>query len=243
MSVDNRRVRSSAPPVREDPGNDATGTKENTAARPVRRRPKNRRAQIAAAAANAFGALGYHSVSMEDIAGGLGISSAALYRHYPSKYALFQEESLRVGQAMADAVQLEPEAAGAEPEQRLRTVLEALCAVTVSNRASVALVRWEGRYLEPADREIRDAQQNAVLAALGTELAACRPEVSGQDRRVLVVALLSVITSIADHHATLPTKALAGLLVATAMDLAAVSLPEPGDIEPVRPVEIPESFK
>ncbi|MGV9924058.1 TetR/AcrR family transcriptional regulator [Nocardia rhamnosiphila] len=249
MSVDNRRVRSSAPPVRangrDDPGSDAaTGKKESAAAaRPVRRRPKNRRAQIAAAAANAFGSLGYHGVSMEDIAGGLGISSAALYRHYPSKYALFQEESLRVGQAMAESVRLDTDAAAAPPEQRMRTVLEALSAVTVANRASVALVRWEGRYLEPADREIREVQQNAVLEALGTRLAAYRPQLRGQDRQVLVVALLSVITSIADHHAALPTKALAGLLVSTAMDLAAVTLPEPGEVEPARPVEIPESFK
>jgi AcrR family transcriptional regulator len=125
----------------------------------------------------------------------------------------------------------------------LRTVLEALSAVTVANRASVALVRWEGRYLEPADREIREVQQNAVLEALGTQLAAYRPQLRGQDRQVLVVALLSVITSIADHHATLPTKALVALLVSTAMDLAAVTLPEPGDVEPARPVEIPESFK
>ncbi|MGV9482847.1 TetR family transcriptional regulator, partial [Gordonia aichiensis] len=33
----------------------------------VRRRPKNRRAQIAATSAMAFGAAGYHGVSMEDI--------------------------------------------------------------------------------------------------------------------------------------------------------------------------------
>lgn len=60
--------------------------------RVVRKRPRDRRAQIAAASAEAFGALGYHGVSMEDIASRLDISSTALYRHYPSKYALFREE-------------------------------------------------------------------------------------------------------------------------------------------------------
>ncbi|MEU1984202.1 TetR/AcrR family transcriptional regulator [Nocardia sp. NPDC019395] len=248
MSVDNRRVRSSAPPVRangrDEPGNDAAGKNENAAvSRPVRRRPKNRRAQIAAAAANAFGSLGYHSVSMEDIAGGLGISSAALYRHYPSKYALFQEESLRVGQAMAESVRLPDEAAGLPPRQQFQQVLESLSAVTVANRASVTLVRWEGRYLEPADREIRAEQQTVVLDALEGRLAAYSPDLSNSDRKVLAISLLSVITSIADHHAALPTKALVTLLVSTCFALADTALPAPGDIEPTPQVEIPESFK
>ncbi|WP_328388568.1 TetR/AcrR family transcriptional regulator [Nocardia sp. NBC_00416] len=250
MSVDNRRARSSSPSAGAN-GRDERGagaarvpeTESDAVARPVRRRPKNRRAQIAAAAASAFGSQGYHSVSMEDIAGGLGISSAALYRHYPSKYALFQEESLRVGQAMAESVRLPSDTADRPPEQLLREVLTALSTVTVANRASVALVRWEGRYLEPADREIRAGQQAAVLDALDTRVAAYRPGTSGGDRAVLVVAILSVITSIADHHATLPAKSLAGLLVSTCVELAGVALPPPADIEPAPPVEIPDSFK
>src|SRR5437868_15077548 len=51
-------------------------TVEEQPQRVIRRRPKNRRAQIAATSAAAFGSLGYHGVSMEDIAARLGISSA-----------------------------------------------------------------------------------------------------------------------------------------------------------------------
>ncbi|WP_280402647.1 TetR/AcrR family transcriptional regulator [Nocardia carnea] len=250
MSVDNSRARPSTHPVRvrgrddlAGDGADARKADGELPARPVRRRPKNRRAQIAAAAANAFGSLGYHGVSMEDIAGGLGISSAALYRHYPSKYALFQEESLRVGQALAESVRLPPEAQSRPPQQRLREVLESLSAVTVANRASVALVRWEGRYLEPADREIRAEQQTAVLDTLEEQLAAYAPDLSNGDRKVLAISVLSTITSIADHHAALPTKALVALLVSTCFALADTTLPAPVDIPPAPPVEIPESFK
>lgn len=250
MSVDNSRARPSTPAVRmrgrddlAGDGADARKTTGDLPARPVRRRPKNRRAQIAAAAANAFGSLGYHGVSMEDIAGGLGISSAALYRHYPSKYALFQEESLRVGQAMAESVRLPADASEQAPQQALQQVLEALSTVTVANRASVALVRWEGRYLEPADREIRAEQQRAVLDALESRLAAYSPGLGNGDRKVLAISLLSAITSIADHHATLPTKPLVALLVSTCTGLAELTLPPPVDIAPAPPVEIPESFK
>ncbi|BDZ65960.1 TetR/AcrR family transcriptional regulator [Agromyces mangrovi Wang et al. 2018] len=55
----------------------------------VRRRPKDRKQRIEAAAAEAFSAHGFHAVGMEDIAAAVGVSAPALYRHYPSKYALF----------------------------------------------------------------------------------------------------------------------------------------------------------
>src|SRR5690606_29970428 len=61
--------------------------------------------------------------------------------------------------------------------------------------------------------------------------------------KVLAISLLSAITSIADHHAALPTKPLIALLVSICTGLADVSLPPPVDIAPTPPVEIPESFK
>lgn len=236
MSVDNRRS------VRARNSKDLVKAGE-PAPREIRRRPKNRRAQIAAAAANAFGSLGYHGVSMEDIASGLGISSAALYRHYPSKYALFREELLRVGQAMTESVRLPDGAEQWLPERRFRHLLEALITATVTNRASVTLVRWEGRYLEPDDERTLVEQQKTVSIAIDTQLALLRPELSADDRGVLVTAILSAITSIADHHASLPAKPLTALLIAVCMDLAGATLPPPVASEPARPVEIPESFK
>jgi AcrR family transcriptional regulator len=230
MSVDNRRTARKA-------------SSGDSAPREIRRRPKNRRAQIAAASAAAFGALGYHGVSMDDIASGLGISSAALYRHYPSKYALFREELLRVGRAMTESVELPEEAAQWPAEQRLRHVLDALIAVTIENRPTVTLVRWEGRYLEPDDQTTLNEQQATVLGALGGELAALRPELAEEDLRVLRAALLSTITSVADHHAALPVKPLARLLHSACWSVAHAKLPAQRAVEPVAVVEIPDSFK
>ncbi len=231
MSVDNRRTARKA-------------VSGDSAPREIKRRPKNRRAQIAAASAAAFGALGYHGVSMEDIASGLGISSAALYRHYPSKYALFREELLRVGRAMTESVQLPDEAADLSVEQRLHGVLDALIGATIENRPSVTLVRWEGRYLEPEDQRTLTEQQATVLDALGTELRGLRPELDDNDVRVLRVSLLSAITSIADHHAALPAKSLARLLDSACWALVHAELPPAAEVaEPTATVEIPESFK
>lgn len=57
----------------------------------MKRRPKDRKVQIARAATDAFSELGYHAVSMENIAARVGISAAALYRHSQGKYDLFRE--------------------------------------------------------------------------------------------------------------------------------------------------------
>ncbi|WP_028478555.1 TetR/AcrR family transcriptional regulator [Nocardia sp. CNY236] len=230
MSVDNR------PTARKVSNGDS-------APREIRRRPKNRRAQIAAASAAAFGALGYHGVSMDDIASGLGISSAALYRHYPSKYALFREELLRVGRAMTESVELSEDWADRPAEQQLRQVLDALIAVTIDNRPTATLVRWEGRYLESEDQATLERQQAAVLGALGSRVATLRPQTSDDDLRVLQAALLSTITSIADHHTTVPAKSLARLLHSACWSIVSADLPAEHAVEKITPVVIPDSFK
>ena len=57
-------------------------------AAPVRRRPRDRRRQILAAAAARFWSLGYHQVGMADVATAVGIAPSALYRHVRGKEEL-----------------------------------------------------------------------------------------------------------------------------------------------------------
>jgi AcrR family transcriptional regulator len=53
-----------------------------------RKRPKDRKAQIAQVAAELFCARGYHGVGLEEIAAAVGISAPAVYRHFENKYAI-----------------------------------------------------------------------------------------------------------------------------------------------------------
>src|SRR6476619_4986128 len=91
-----------------------------TRAEGVRRRPKDRKAQIARASAEAFSTLGYYGVSMETIAKRVGISAAALYRHYSSKYELFRDAVLNMGQQLVDATAFADEG---DPELTLRRLV------------------------------------------------------------------------------------------------------------------------
>ncbi|MFI6868171.1 TetR/AcrR family transcriptional regulator [Nocardia sp. NPDC050406] len=212
--------------------------------RVIRRRPKNRRAQIAATSAAAFGSLGYHGVSMEDIAARLGISSAALYRHYPSKYALFREELLRLGQVTVNAATLPEEAADWTPRERLSHLLDALIAETIANRSTVALTRWEGRYLDDDDRAVLNGQFAQAVRTLRRLIGAVRPELDGHDRAVRAATVLSIITSIGDHHAAMPAKPLTALLHSACDRVIDCELPPAAEaLAPVRTVEIPQSFK
>ncbi|MFF3569672.1 TetR/AcrR family transcriptional regulator [Nocardia jiangxiensis] len=212
--------------------------------RVIRRRPKNRRAQIAATSAAAFGSLGYHGVSMEDIASRLGISSAALYRHYPSKYALFREELLRLGSGTVTTVTLPDESVDWTPEQRLAHVIDAMIADTIANRPTVALTRWERRYLDDTDRETLDEQFRTSIAVVRRLIDDLRPELSSRDSLVRAVTLFSVISSVGDHHAALPVKPLTAVLNSAAWAVVRADLPEPqADPRTPRAVEIPQSFK
>ncbi|WP_067574622.1 TetR/AcrR family transcriptional regulator [Nocardia acidivorans] len=212
--------------------------------RVIRRRPKNRRAQIAATSAAAFGSLGYHGVSMEDIAARLGISSAALYRHYPSKYALFREELLRLGQLTIDASTPPEEARGLDPRTRLSSVLDRIIAETIANRATVTLVRWEQRYLDETDRQTLAEQFGRALTILRGLIGDVRPELDEPERAVRAVAMFSVISSIGDHHAALPVKPLTALLHSTCDAIVQAELPPPGtDADAPHSTEIPQSFK
>ncbi|QIS15931.1 TetR/AcrR family transcriptional regulator [Nocardia arthritidis] len=210
----------------------------------IRRRPRDRRAQIAAAAAEAFGALGYHGVSMDDIAARLDISSTALYRHYPSKYAIFREEALRLGDQIARAARLPDEAAAWTAAERLEHVIDALIAAAIASRRSAALLRWQSRYLAEDDRLTLQRQLAATVAAIRELLGQTRAGLAGPERAVLATAAMSVLGSISDHHVGIPVRALSGLLHDACLAVARCELPPPDD-EPESPVAsaIPSTFK
>lgn len=214
------------------------------AGRPVKRRPKNRKAQIASSSAAAFSAFGYHAVSMEDIASKLDISAAALYRHYPSKYALFRESVLRLGAVLQESTMLPTELADAEPTAQLDWLLHSLIAATVANRQSGALYRWQGRYLKGEDRIELRGQIRSATGAIADILARLRPEVDADDRRMLAAAAVNIIGSIVDHHASLPAKQIDALLCAACRAVTAADLPpRDGAPPPAAHKEIPLSFK
>jgi len=73
----------------------------------VREKRRRRREEILHAALRAFRDRGYHATTLEDIAGGLGVRSTALYHYFPDKeailYACHREGLADVHARVADA--------------------------------------------------------------------------------------------------------------------------------------------
>jgi AcrR family transcriptional regulator len=203
----------------------------------VRRRPKDRKAQIARASAEAFSVLGYYGVSMETIATRVGISAAALYRHYSSKYELFCDAVLNLGQQLVDCTAFADDAT-ADPELTLRRLVSALIDTAMANRESGGLYRWEGRYLRGDDQAMLIAQMRTVHHRIQRPLKAIRPELTSRQGWMLSTAGLSVIGSIVDHRAKLPAIQVRALLADLADAVLAADVPEVADSvdETVSPV-------
>ncbi|HEY5842391.1 MAG TPA: TetR/AcrR family transcriptional regulator, partial [Mycobacterium sp.] len=187
----------------------------------MKRRPKDRKAQIARASADAFSALGYHAVGMDDIAAAVGISATALYRHSSSKYQLFRDAVVALGRQLVDCTAFADDAPDeADPSGLLDAIVAALIDTTIANRTCGGLYRWEGRYLHGADQAELMDQVKLVNRRLQKPLMRLRPALTSRDRWTLSAATLSVIGSIADHRAQLPTREIRAVL----SDLAAATL-------------------
>jgi AcrR family transcriptional regulator len=196
----------------------------------VRRRPKDRKAQIARASAEAFSTLGYYGVSMEAIAARVGISAAALYRHYSSKYELFRDAVLALGQQLVDCTAFADDAALDDPQQILRRLVAALTDTAMANRESGGLYRWEGRYLRGDDQATLIAQMRSVHHRIQRPLIMIRPELTSRQRWILSTSALSVIGSIVDHRAKLPAIQVRALLADLADAVLAAELPDVQDV-------------
>ncbi|MEV0668793.1 helix-turn-helix domain-containing protein [Mycobacterium sp. NPDC050441] len=197
----------------------------DSGARVVRRRPKDRKAQIARASAESFSALGYHGVSMEAIASRVGISAAALYRHYSSKYELFRDAVLNLSQQLVDGTAFADEA-DSDPRERLRLIVAALSDTALVNRESGGLYRWEARYLRGDDQSTLDAQVRTVHRRIHRPLMELRPELSSRARWTLSTAVLGVIGSVVDHRSKLPAGQVRALLADICDTVLAAELPE-----------------
>ncbi|MGW4211350.1 TetR/AcrR family transcriptional regulator [Lentzea sp. NPDC004789] len=189
-------------------------------------RPRNRRQLIVDAAGRAFSEHGYHAASMEEIATGVGITAAALYRHFPNKYALFAE----CANVMAD--RLVAALGEVAPEAALADVLAALTQVTVAHRASGGVHRWEARYLNRQDRQVLRTKFGHVV---GRVTDALRREHPLPDEHLRAAAALGVIGSITMHHTSISPRRAEELLLASALRVAAAD-PAAGS---ARRVELP----
>src|SRR6202012_545630 len=175
---------------------------------------------------------------MEAIAPQVGISAPALYRHYASKYDLFRGAVLALGQQLVDCTDFAdaeptriPAVSAADAAATLDRLVDALIDVTLANRESGGLYRWQARYLHGEDQSTLMEQLRVVNRRIQRPLMAIRPTLSSSHRWMLSSGLLSVIGSIVDHRVALPNSEIRGLLTEVAWAVLAAELPGPEDVQ------------
>jgi AcrR family transcriptional regulator len=165
-----------------------------------RKRPKDRKAQIAQVAAELFGARGYHGVGLDEIAAAVGISAPAVYRHFENKYAILVFATRGLIDSALTATDLPPVD---NPWAALEDLLDALARLATTHRATSGLYQWEWRYLTPEHRaEFRD-DLAALLLRMVTPLSAARPALTAADAAALARAALSIFGSLGTHRAAI----------------------------------------
>ncbi|OKI87539.1 TetR family transcriptional regulator [Streptomyces sp. CB02058] len=192
-------------------------------------RPRNRRQLIVEAAGRVFSEHGYHAASMEMIAAGVGITAAALYRHFPNKYALFAECADVTAERLVTALDEVPSGAP------LADVVTAVTRVTVAHRASGGVYRWEARYLNRQDRRQLTAKFGHVVRRVEEAVQRAHPLPDG---RLRALAALGAIGSITMHHTSIAQRRAEELLSASALRVAATD-PAAARRQGGRPVELP----
>ena len=215
--------------------NDPTGP----ASARIKRRPKDRKAQITRAAAETFSSQGYVAASMESIAAKVGISAPALYRHYPNKYEMFSVVVRMLGEHLVDCTAFVDDISDAEMQNDadavLDRVVDALISSAIRDQEASGLYRWHQRYLQPDDEAALRAQVHKVNRRLQRPLLALRPGLNASERWTLSAGLLSVTGSVIGHRLGLHDTEIRPLLIKAARDLAATELPKQGAVEVPRP--------
>ncbi|MGV9315402.1 TetR/AcrR family transcriptional regulator [Streptomyces sp. NPDC003691] len=203
-----------APDARRGAGRAAGGAR-----RTVTRRPPDRKERIVAAAAELFRDRGYHNVSVADVAGAVGITAPALYRHFRGKPDLLAQVVDRtvgtVTATAADAVDLD-------------SYLATTTAQSIERRGAAVIWQREARHL-PEEHRVRAGQSlSAAAGRLGELIGAERPELTAADRALLAWAVLSVAGSLSWHRTSLPRRRFEEVLLRLANAAAYCPLGAPG---------------
>ncbi|MFC4855101.1 TetR/AcrR family transcriptional regulator [Actinophytocola glycyrrhizae] len=201
--------------------------------RPQARRPRNRKAQLADAAAELFRKHGYHQVSVNDIARAAGVTGPAVYRHFRGKQDILAHVLLSGMDTFGLVTEGALATTGTAGDQ-LAALLRAVAELAVDRREITALWRWEGRHLAEADRTKIRHRGAELMAQWGIALRDARPELSKSDAELLCWATLSVYGSLSDHHTSPPRRRFEDLLVTLASAITSWEVPR-GD-----PVPVPE---
>ncbi|AZG47113.1 TetR/AcrR family transcriptional regulator [Gordonia insulae] len=186
----------------------------------VRRRPKDRKAQILEAARALIVEVGYPKVSMAMIADRVGITAGALYRHFANKSvllgAVIEQSFAEVTPAFGSTTTLDQ-------------ALAESCAHAVAHR-DVGVLWWREARNLPDDRrdDLRDRLYATNRQYRGL-IAAERPQLPDQQTEELAWGIQAILASPGSHTSRIGDPEYVELMTTAARRMCAVELSPPSD--------------
>jgi AcrR family transcriptional regulator len=172
-------------------------------------RPRDRRAQIIAAAADQFHRVGYNRVGTGDIATAVGITAGALYRHFRSKQELLSE-------IIVDRVEHLEAAFNSTAHESMSNVTRALTGHALDYRDLGVLWQRESRQLPGPERDKLRHRGRELALRLARRIRADRPYLTDQQAELLAWSVFAVVASPSHNKVELPRPRFDELLAATA---------------------------
>ena len=115
-------------------------------------RVERRRAQVLEAAAQIMFRTGYHGMSMQAVADAASMSVGLIYQYFGGKEEVLEAVIVEILDGFRLRVPAAMEAAGDDPEDRLRAGFAAFCEVIDSRREGTLLAYRESQTLSPSGR-------------------------------------------------------------------------------------------
>ena len=163
---------------------------------PIRKPAEDRKAEIIAALLVLADRIGPDRLTTNDVARAVGVTQAAIFRHFPTKAALWSETGEVIAGRLAEAWQ-RAIAEGATPATRLRGLVDAQLRQIEAAPALPAILH--SRELNVDNAALRDrfrgllAQYQSLLTANLSEMiraGAIRPGIAPADAAVLLTSLV-----------------------------------------------------
>jgi AcrR family transcriptional regulator len=160
---------------------------------------QQRRAQLAGAAAQQFHRLGFHQVSMADVAAAVGLTAPAIYRHYKSKEDLLAAAITRALDTVEEAL---ARAEGATVPEFMLTVADA----AVVRRELWILLQREMRHLSPEQRQPLHERFSRIVRPFTALIGRERRDLAGRDTGLLTTAVLATLASASVYRSRMPER-------------------------------------
>ena len=182
------------------------------------------------AAARLFARRGFHDVGITEVAGELGMTGAALYRHFPNKAALLVALCDVVATRVIEAG-MEHVASGRDDHEVLASLVDGQLAMALDDRDVLVTYLHEMSTLPYEDFRRLRRMQRLYLEEWVHVVTGLRPELSEFEVRALVHAAIGVLHSAAQYESGLSRERQARLLRAAAYRALGI---DPPPAEPPR---------